>query len=762
VASTLIIPGVQVRTLFEPSPVLPGATGVLGVVGIADRGPVEPTPLGNVAELIDQFGPASRYTMPEIRTAFTNGVARVWVSRIAPGRGKKASVTVADFDGEPSVVFTARAEGAWGNELAVTVKPVAPLSGPGAKYVDLEILLGGVVIERIDNLVADPDSPNDLFARVNSQSKLIVATDPVFGVALPATIAQTALDDAEARPASAVIKAGAADAVVITAKRAGAAGNLISVQLVAAPAAFALKGATGPSVDVSTRKARTDGTGFGVTVQPSGADSVTLTVTPPAGAAPRTYGPADSVDALVTAAAGDPDVLVSATGTQLPAPIGQQKLQPRVDVVVFTEGREPRVYPGIGSVEALAAITDPAITFGAAAPAQPLPAPDAGTALTGGRNKGPALALGANPGPGVPPLLELVPAPKTSGALSVSVTQHTSTLDGATAVVDLDVFADGAKVESYTNLTLDPDDQRYVPAVLADGSKVLRAKDLIVRSRTSSLPSGLKTYKLAGGIAPSVDDYQDSLDRLEMAEEVDLVIASAAAELGSDGVRAVHQAVVAHCTKMSDVARNRIGLGSVTPDESSVNAVLSHADDVRSDHFVLVAPAGLDAALAGLLGHQDYFESPTFKTIASPGATPGSYTDAQLEQLIGGNVTVVNQRRRRGVIVVKGLLTSGMQINVRRTANKAVRDVHALAERYIGLLNNEGNRRALLGQVTAMLGQMERDGALVPSTDGADPAFLASVYSSQNDAALGIVRIDIAVRPVRAIDYVYATILVKN
>jgi hypothetical protein len=183
---------------------------------------------------------------------------------------------------------------------------------------------------------------------------------------------------------------------------------------------------------------------------------------------------------------------------------------------------------------------------------------------------------------------------------------------------------------------------------------------------------------------------------------------------------------------------------------------------VRSDHFVLVAPARMEGAFAGLLGRQDYFESPTFKTIASPDAPPGTYTDAQLEQLILGNVTVVNERRRRGIIVVKGLLTSGMQVNVRRTANKAVRDVKATAERYIGLLNNVGNRNALLQQINALLTQMERDGALVPSTDGVDPAFTAAVYSSQNDAALGIVRIDIAVRPVRAIDYVYATILVKN
>jgi len=49
----------------------------------------------------------------------------------------------------------------------------------------------------------------------------------------------------------------------------------------------------------------------------------------------------------------------------------------------------------------------------------------------------------------------------------------------------------------------------------------------------------------------------------------------------------------------------------------------------------------------------------------------------------------------------------------------------------------------------------------VPSTDGSDPAFKVNVYSSQADFALGIVRVDIAVRPVRAIDYIYATIQIQ-
>jgi hypothetical protein len=49
----------------------------------------------------------------------------------------------------------------------------------------------------------------------------------------------------------------------------------------------------------------------------------------------------------------------------------------------------------------------------------------------------------------------------------------------------------------------------------------------------------------------------------------------------------------------------------------------------------------------------------------------------------------------------------------------------------------------------------------VPSTDGKETAFLVDVYSSQLDFAQGIVRVDIAVRPVRAMDYIYATINVQ-
>ena len=165
----------------------------------------------------------------------------------------------------------------------------------GTKYVDLEVRLGDEVVERIENVVADPDSPNDLFTKVNGQSRLVVAIDPVFGTDLPGTIAQTAFADADAAAATATLRRGSTDLIAVAAKRAGAAGNLLSVQLVAAPASRTLAGADGPSIVVSTRVVRTDATQFSITVQPSGADAVNLTVNPPGGPpCARTVRPARS------------------------------------------------------------------------------------------------------------------------------------------------------------------------------------------------------------------------------------------------------------------------------------------------------------------------------------------------------------------------------------------------------------------------------------------------------------------------------------
>jgi hypothetical protein len=759
--SALIIPGVQVRTEFEPSPVVPGATGILGIVGIADRGPIEPTPVGNFGEFVDVFGPASRFTMPEVRTAFANGVSQVVVARIEPGKGSKASLELLDDEGEKVAKLEARAEGKWAESLKVRVSQVKAQSGRGVKYVNVEVLLDGTAIETHNNLVMDETSPDYFFNRINGQSKVLVAFDPLFEKGLPSTVAASPLTESDAAAAFALLKAGSADVVRVEAKRPGRAGNKTGVRVSDGQAGLALTGAgSAPSVLFQARTAGSAGTAVRVAVTNASPTAVNVVVTPTAGS-PRTYGPFETVDAIVAGLAADPEVEVVARGAVLPAAQAATPLARRVTLEVITEGRETATYANVATLDDIAAIRDTIVAFATVDGATLLPNANAGVGLIGGRNKSPALRLRGEGSD--EPLLEIAPAPGVTASLSVGVTQAVSTIDGATPVVNLNVIADGELAETYANLTMDPDDPNYLPDVL-DTSGLIRAIDLFVRSRTTSFPQAVvKPRPLGGGAAPLADDYQSALERLERAEEVDLVIAAVTNQLDDPAVRVVHKAVVAHCTRMADVARNRIGVGAVTAGEAGdVGQILDHADDVRSDHFILAAPARMEGAVVGLLGRQDFFHSPTFKTIAAPDAPPGAYTDAQLTQLITGNVLVVNERRRLGTIVVKGLLTSGRQVNVQRTANKCVREVKAISDKYIGLLNNEGARNALRQQITAMFLQMERDAALVPSTDGKDPAFRVDVYSTQADFAQGIVRVDIAVRPVRAIDYIYATILVQN
>lgn len=758
--SPLTIPGVQVRTQFEPSPALPGATGVLGVVGVADQGPTDPTPIGSLGEFLETFGQGSRYTMPEVRTALANGVAMVFVARIEPGRGQKSHLTLKDDDGEDVAVLEARAEGKWGDDINVRLSQVKTAGG-AVKYVNMDVSLNGTVVESHQNLVMDEESPSYFFDVINERSRVVVAFDPLFEKGLPNTIAQTTFADSDARAAFATLKAGATDVIRAEAKRAGRTGNQLAVQVTEGQAARRFNGAAdAPSIEVRARKAGPEGTALRAAVVPAGPTSASIAITPAAGPV-RTLGPAGTVADLVSAAASDPDVEVIGVGDVLPAAQAQAALERRVDVAVFTEGRDTRHYPGLSSNAQIAAISDSGVAFSVVGGATTLPDHDQGVPFEAGRNKGPALELAGAASDD--PLVELVPAAGASAQLAIALAQAPAP-PSPLPVANVTVFADGELVESFNGLSMDPDDPMYLPEVLGTSSAFVRAHDLFVRGRTTSFPRALaRPVHLAGGASPTTDDYSDALDRLESAEEVDLVIASTANQLSDADAIKVHQSVVAHCTKMADVARNRIGLGSVSATETkSTSAILEHADDVRSDHFILSAPARSEAALAGLLGRQDYFESPTFKTIASLDADPGTYTDSQLTQLINGNVAVVNQRRRLGIIVIKGVLTSGRQINVQRTANKAVRDVKAIADKYIGLLNNENQRNSLKQQITALLLQMERDGALVPSTDGKDPAFRVDVYSTQADFANGIVRVDIAVRPVRAIDFIYATILVRN
>ena len=239
----------------------------------------------------------------------------------------------------------------------------------------------------------------------------------------------------------------------------------------------------------------------------------------------------------------------------------------------------------------------------------------------------------------------------------------------------------------------------------------------------------------------SKSDYEAALDKLEGEPDVDIV---AACEVTDPEI---HALIEAHCLKMSIEAKNRVGLGSVTRSES-ISDICARTKNMASDRFVLVAPYGNLGAVAGLLSRLNYYESPTFKAVSGIAKLEQSYTPSEQMEMLKAGVMPLEAQRGRGIVVVKGISTSKEQISVTRIADHAVRGVKSVADLFIGTLNSPSGRSALKGKIEEFLMRMESEGSLVPSTDGKEPAYLLDVYSSELDFAQGIVRVNVAVRPV--------------
>lgn len=271
--------------------------------------------------------------------------------------------------------------------------------------------------------------------------------------------------------------------------------------------------------------------------------------------------------------------------------------------------------------------------------------------------------------------------------------------------------------------------------------------------------SGTKT--LSSGVDASVDDYGNALGLLADVPDVDLVVASVQ-ELSVARAAAIYQQVIAHCDLMSADAKGRIGFGHVPPSgNSAIDEHLDLVGSLRSDRFVMLAPHGVLGAVVGRVGSLPYYHSPTFKSLSGLGVLDTALRVEEQRSYLRESIVPVAEVPGRGNAIVRGLTTDGDQINVRRIADRAVRGVKQIGELFIGKLNTETGRNALKQKLNEFLLQMQAENAIVPSTDGSDPAFKLAVYSSQADFAQGIVRVDLAVRPVRAIDYIYATVLVQ-
>ena len=106
---------------------------------------------------------------------------------------------------------------------------------------------------------------------------------------------------------------------------------------------------------------------------------------------------------------------------------------------------------------------------------------------------------------------------------------------------------------------------------------------------------------------------------------------------------------------------------------------------MNSDRFVLVAPYGYTGAVAGLIGNLQVHESPTFKNLSGIGAFNHKYSPTNLKELLKANILALEAKKGKGIIIEKGIATSGEQISVTRVADRAVRGTKLIGDQFIGI-----------------------------------------------------------------------------
>ncbi|MEM3341820.1 MAG: hypothetical protein QW728_03925, partial [Thermoplasmata archaeon] len=286
---------------------------------------------------------------------------------------------------------------------------------------------------------------------------------------------------------------------------------------------------------------------------------------------------------------------------------------------------------------------------------------------------------------------------------------------------------------NLSDLSLDPSSENYVVnavnseptspvtiEVLGTGPRKIESSATGTVPR-AGIPAEIKGATLSGGTSPVLKEYEIALEELEMEPDVDLVCASVMDFSDIAFVKQLYATVEAHCKTMSLATMNRIGFGQVPPPDDlkhqneEAKDIVNMTLTLSSDRFVLVAPYGVLGAVIGLIGSLKYYESPTYKTISGVSGLRRNYSVSNLKEMLKANVLLLEAKRGKGIIVEKGIATSGEQISVTRIADRAVRGVKMIGDAFIGTLNTHLGRNALKEKITEFFLQMEKDGAIQPN-----------------------------------------------
>lgn len=362
--------------------------------------------------------------------------------------------------------------------------------------------------------------------------------------------------------------------------------------------------------------------------------------------------------------------------------------------------------------------------------------------------------------------------------LTIKSEAATSLIIGTTAACKIKVS--GASNEKKVVLSgnptelivaIDGEELKEALNLIKDSNNYIHGKSVTVNDHTYTFT--VTDYKLifpvfndepitfTGGSDPLPATYKNAIALLEEEDDVDMIMAAVQIETNNDLACEINQSILSHCNNMAEKSKGRIAFAQLDPGLAP-DIAAKIAESLNSDRMVVVASKGQDAAaiVAGRTASLKYYEAPTFKNVGISIPEKDYLIEDQTALLKGGILPVVS-KRGRGNIILKGICTDGQPISVTRIADYASRGVKNIAELFIGLLNTDDARDSLQQKIAEFLEQMKKDHAIVPSTDGTQPAYKLNVYSSQQDFSQGIVRIDMAVRPVRSIDYIYANLLIE-
>ncbi len=139
VIGEMILPGTYIEVRAEGLIGVGGiATGNIGVVGTANRGPLNTVAiLGSYSEALDTFGSYDRWpgtasapaltltrTLEQIFKGGGSTVYAVRVANLAPGTEMKVrSISVQDSTNADLITLTATSPGTWGNDIKATLEP---------------------------------------------------------------------------------------------------------------------------------------------------------------------------------------------------------------------------------------------------------------------------------------------------------------------------------------------------------------------------------------------------------------------------------------------------------------------------------------------------------------------------------------------------------------------------------------------------------------------------------------------------------------